>query len=113
LRDTIPDKKCATCLAWYLDECAGGLVGAIQKARRTVHWGCVHTFQKEGRSLNTSAAKSKSGTLRNLLIARTCGADSDLIAATPDQRPALARGRGTVLAKKTLTRFFQILLADR
>src|SRR5258708_30675571 len=47
--------------------------------------------------------------MRNLLIARTCGADSDLIAATPDQRPALAKA-AALFSEEDLTRFFQILL---
>src|SRR5260370_35988785 len=47
--------------------------------------------------------------MRNLLIARTCGADSDLIAATPDQRPALANA-AALFSEEDLTRFFQILL---
>ena len=47
--------------------------------------------------------------VRNLLIARVCGAESDLIAATPDQRPALARAAAQ-FSEEDLTRFFQILL---
>jgi DNA polymerase III gamma/tau subunit len=47
--------------------------------------------------------------MRNLLIARTCGVDSDLIAATPDQRPALANA-AALFSEEDLTRFFQILL---
>jgi len=47
--------------------------------------------------------------MRNLLIARTSGADSDLIAATPDQRPALAKS-AALFSEEDLTRFFQILL---
>src|SRR5207245_8865237 len=47
--------------------------------------------------------------MRNLLIARVCGADSDLIAATPDQRPALAKAAAQ-FSEEDLTRFFQILL---
>src|SRR4029077_11668538 len=38
-----------------------------------------------------------------------CGADSDLIAATPDQRPALERA-ASQFSEEDLTRFFQILL---
>jgi DNA polymerase III gamma/tau subunit len=38
-----------------------------------------------------------------------CGADSDLIAATPDQRPALAKAAAR-FSEEDLTRFFQILL---
>ena len=47
--------------------------------------------------------------MRNLLIARVCGADWDLIAATPDQRPALAKA-ATQFTEEDLTRFCQILL---
>src|SRR5260370_2039866 len=47
--------------------------------------------------------------MRNLLIARVCGADSELIAATPDQRPALERAAAR-FSEEDLTRFFQILL---
>jgi len=47
--------------------------------------------------------------MRNLLIARTCGADSEMIAATPDQRPALAKA-AALFSEEDLTRFFQILL---
>jgi DNA polymerase-3 subunit gamma/tau len=47
--------------------------------------------------------------MRNLLIAKVCGADSDLIAATPDQRPALAAAAAH-FSEEDLTRFFQILL---
>src|SRR5439155_14894368 len=47
--------------------------------------------------------------MRNLLIARVCGADSELIAATPDQRPALANAAAQ-FSEEDLTRFFNILL---
>jgi DNA polymerase-3 subunit gamma/tau len=47
--------------------------------------------------------------MRNLLIARVCGADSDLLAATPDQRPGLAKA-AALFSEEDLTRYFQILL---
>ena len=47
--------------------------------------------------------------MRNLLVARVCGADSDLIAATPDQRPGLAKA-AALFSEEDLTRYFQILL---
>jgi len=43
------------------------------------------------------------------LIARGCGADSDLLAATPDQRPGLAKA-AALFSEEDLTRYFQILL---
>jgi DNA polymerase-3 subunit gamma/tau len=47
--------------------------------------------------------------VRNLLVARVAGADSQLIAATADQRPRL---KATVerFSEEDLTRYFQILL---
>jgi len=68
----------------------------------------VHTFQKEGRNLQHFCREAIRH-MRNLLIARVCGADSDLIAATPDQRPALERA-SSQFSEEDLTRFFQILL---
>ena len=84
------------------------LVEAIaeQSAERAL--GLVHTFQKEGRNLQHFCREAIRH-MRNLLIARTCGADSDMIAATPDQRPALARA-AALFSEEDLTRFSQILL---
>jgi DNA polymerase-3 subunit gamma/tau len=70
--------------------------------------GLVHTFQKEGRNLQHFCREAIRH-MRNLLIARVCGADSELIAATPDQRPALERAAAQ-FSEEDLTRFFQILL---
>jgi DNA polymerase-3 subunit gamma/tau len=68
----------------------------------------IHTFQKEGRNLQHFCREAIRH-MRNLLIAKVCGADSDLIAATPDQRPALAQAAAH-FSEEDLTRFFQILL---
>jgi DNA polymerase-3 subunit gamma/tau len=43
------------------------------------------------------------------LVAKVCGADSELIAATPEQRPELARA-AALFSEEDLTRYFQILL---
>ncbi|HEV1994336.1 MAG TPA: hypothetical protein VGR03_08400, partial [Candidatus Acidoferrum sp.] len=84
------------------------LVGAISEGSADRALGLVHTFQKEGRNLQHFCREAVRH-MRNLLIARTCGADSDLIAATPDQRPALAKA-AALFSEEDLTRFFQILL---
>jgi DNA polymerase-3 subunit gamma/tau len=47
---------------------------------------------------------------RNLLVARVCGADSDLVAAPSDERPRLGK-QATQFSEEDLTRFFNILLA--
>jgi len=49
------------------------------------------------------------GHFRNLLVARVCGADSELIAAPADERPRLKRV-AEAFSEEDLTRFFQILL---
>jgi len=84
------------------------LVGAIASGSADRALGLVHTFQKEGRNLQHFCREAIRH-MRNLLIARVCGADSDLIAATPDQRPALERA-ASQFTEEDLTRFFQILL---
>ena len=70
--------------------------------------GLIHTFQKEGRNLQHFCREAIRH-IRNLLIAKVCGADSELIAATADQRPALAEA-AALFSEEDLTRFFQILL---
>jgi DNA polymerase-3 subunit gamma/tau len=49
------------------------------------------------------------GHFRNLLVARVCGADSELIAAPADERPGLKKA-AEFFSEEDLTRFFQILL---
>jgi DNA polymerase III gamma/tau subunit len=83
-------------------------VGAIAEGSADRALGLVHTFQKEGRNLQHFCREAIRH-MRNLLIARVCGADSDLIAATADQRPGLEKAAAQ-FSEEDLTRFFQILL---
>jgi DNA polymerase-3 subunit gamma/tau len=106
--DTIPDKDVRELLGVVPDDALEELVGAISAGSADRALGLVHTFQKEGRNLQHFCREAVRH-MRNLLIARTCGADSDLIAATPDQRPALAKA-AALFSEEDLTRFFQILL---
>src|SRR5256885_1478941 len=106
--DTIPDKEVRELLGVVPDDALEELVQAIAEGSADRALGLVHTFQKEGRNLQHFCREAIRH-MRNLLIARTCGADSDLIAATPDQRPALAKAV-TAFSEEDLTRFFQILL---
>lgn len=106
--DTIPDKEVRELLGVVPDDALEELVGAISSGSADRALGLVHTFQKEGRNLQHFCREAIRH-MRNLLIARVCGADSDLIAATPDQRPALARAAAQ-FSEEDLTRFFQILL---
>jgi len=106
--DTIPDKEVRELLGVVPDDALEELVGAISSGSADRALGLVHTFQKDGRNLQHFCREAIRH-MRNLLIARVCGADSDLIAATPDQRPALARAAAQ-FSEEDLTRFFQILL---
>src|SRR5258706_198269 len=106
--DTIPDKEVRELLGVVPDDALEELIQAIAEGSADRALGLVHTFQKEGRNLQHFCREAIRH-MRNLLIARTCGADSDLIAATPDQRPALAKS-AALFSEEDLTRFFHILL---
>ncbi len=106
--EVIPDKEVRELLGVVPEDSLNELVAAIAEGSADRALGLVHTFQKEGRNLQHFCREAIRH-MRNLLIARVCGADSDLIAATPDQRPALANAAAQ-FTEEDLTRFFQILL---
>src|SRR3984893_5337883 len=106
--DTIPDKEVRELLGVVPDDALEELVGAIASGSADRALGLVHTFKKEGRNLQHFCREAIRH-MRNILIARVCGAGSELIAATPDQRPALERAAAQ-FSEEDLTRFFQILL---
>jgi DNA polymerase-3 subunit gamma/tau len=68
----------------------------------------VHRLLAEGQNLQ-HFCREAIGHFRNLLIARVCGADSELIAAPADERPRLKKS-AEFFSEEDLTRFFQILL---
>jgi DNA polymerase-3 subunit gamma/tau len=106
--DDIQDQAVRDLLGVVPEDALNELVQAIaeQSAERAL--GLVHRFQKEGRNLQHFCREAIRH-MRNLLIARVCGADSDLLAATSDQRPALAKA-AALFTEEDLTRYFQILL---
>jgi DNA polymerase III subunit gamma/tau len=106
--DTIPDDQVRALLGVVPEDALEELVGAIAAGSADRALGLVHTFQKEGRNLQHFCREAIRH-MRNLLIARVCGADSELIAATPDQRPGIAKA-AALFSEEDLTRFFQILV---
>jgi DNA polymerase III subunit gamma/tau len=106
--DDIKDNDVRELLGVVPEDALQELVEAVhtQSAERAL--GLVHGFQREGRNLQHFCREAIRH-MRNLLIARVCGAESDLIAATPDQRPGLAKA-AALFTEEDLTRFFQILL---
>src|SRR5215475_6531070 len=106
--DDIPDKEVRELLGVVPEDALNELVEAIAAGSADRALGLVHTFQKEGRNLQHFCREAIRH-MRNLLITRVCGAESDLIAATQDQRPALAKAAAQ-FSEEDLTRFFHILL---
>lgn len=106
--EIIGNKEVRELLGVVPDDALAELVAAIAEGSADRALGLIHTFQKEGRNLQHFCREAIRH-MRNLLIAKVCGADSDLIAATPDQRPALAEA-AALFSEEDLTRFFQILL---
>ncbi len=106
--DTIEDDAVRELLGVVPEDALQELVEAIHMQSADRALGLVHRFQREGRNLQHFCREAIRH-MRNLLIARVCGADSDLIAATPDQRPGLAKA-AALFTEEDLTRYFQILL---
>ncbi len=106
--DDIHDKEVRELLGVVPEDALQELVEAIAERSAERALGLVHRFQREGRNLQHFCREAIRH-MRNLLIARVCGADSDLIAATPDQRPGIAKA-AALFSEEDLTRYFQILL---
>ena len=88
-----------------LDELVDAI--ATQSAERAL--GLVHRLIADGQNLQHFCREAIRH-FRNLLVARVCGADSDLVAAPADERPRLAE-QAAQFSEEDLTRFFNILLA--
>src|SRR5882757_4983239 len=106
--DKIEDKAARELFGVVPEDALNELMEAIAAGSADRALALVHSFQKEGRNLQHFCREAVRH-IRNLLIARVSGADSDLIAATPDQRPAIAK-TAALFSEEDLTRFFQILL---
>jgi DNA polymerase III subunit gamma/tau len=107
--DEITDTQVRELLGVVAESVLDELVEAIatQSAERAL--GLVHRLITDGQNLQHFCRESIRH-FRNLLVARVCGADSDLVSAPPDERPRLAE-QAVRFTEEDLTRFFQILLA--
>ena len=106
--ETITDPQVRELLGVVPEELLDQLMEAVQARSAERMLALVHTFLAEGRNLQHFCREAVRH-FRNLLIARVCGADSDLIAAPPDQRLRLASA-AEAFTEEDLTRYFQILL---
>jgi DNA polymerase-3 subunit gamma/tau len=107
--DTISDAQVRDLLGIVAESALDELIGAIQAQSSERALTLVHRLIADGQSLQHFCRESIRH-VRNLLVARICGADSELIAAPEDERPRLA-AQAAVFSEEDLTRFFNTLLA--
>ena len=107
--DSLTDAQVRELLGVVPEEMLVKLVNAIEARSAEGVLNLVHTLLAEGRNLQHFCREAIRH-FRDLLVARVSGADSDLIAALPEQRPGLERAAAK-FSEEDLTRFFQILLS--
>ncbi len=105
----ITDRQVRELLGVVSEEVLGELVEAIAARSAERALALVHRLISEGQNLQHFCREAIRH-IRNLLVARVAGANSDLIAAPGEERSALAAAAGK-FSEEDLTRFFQILLA--
>jgi DNA polymerase III subunit gamma/tau len=104
----ITDAQVRELLGVVPEEILEELTGALEARSAERVLSLVHRLLAEGQNLQ-HFCREAIGHFRNLLVARVCGADSDLIAAPVDHRPRLQQTAQS-FGEEDLTRFFQILL---
>jgi DNA polymerase-3 subunit gamma/tau len=105
---TITDAQVRELLGVVPGEILDELTHAIEEQSAERVLSLVHRLLAEGQNLQ-HFCREAIGHFRNLLVARVCGADSELIAAPVDERPRLKEA-AEFFSEEDLTRFFQILL---
>jgi DNA polymerase-3 subunit gamma/tau len=106
--NTITNDEVRQLLGVVAEESLDELMSAIEQRCAERALALVHRLIAEGQNLQHFSREAIRH-VRNLLVARVCGADSDLIAAPKDERPRLAR-QAQAFSEEDLTRFFHILL---
>jgi DNA polymerase-3 subunit gamma/tau len=107
--ENITDAQVRELLGVVAEEVLDELVEAIATQSSERALGLVHRLIADGQNLQHFCREAIRH-FRNLLVARVCGADSELVAALPDERPRLAK-QAAQFGEEDLTRFFQILLS--
>jgi DNA polymerase III subunit gamma/tau len=106
--DEVTDKSVRELLGVVAEDVLDDLVGAIRAQSSESALKLVHRLIAEGQNLQHFCREAIRH-FRNLLMARVCGADSDLVSAPPDERERLGE-QAAEFSEEDLTRFFQILL---
>ena len=107
--DTVTDAQVRELLGVVAENVLDEMVEAIatQSAERAL--GLVHRLIGEGQNLQHFCREAIRH-FRNLLVARVCGASSELVAAPSDEQERLSE-EAAKFSEEDLTRFFNILLA--
>ncbi len=106
--DEISDAQVRELLGVVAESVLDDLVEAIAAQSSERALGLVHRLLADGQNLQHFCREAIRH-FRNLLVVRVCGADSELVAAPPDERPRLAK-HAAQFGEEDLTRFFNILL---
>jgi DNA polymerase III subunit gamma/tau len=106
--DSISDAQVRELLGVVAESVLDDLVGAIAAQSSERALGLVHRLIADGQNLQHFCREAIRH-FRNLLVARVCGADSELVAAPKDERPRLAE-HAAQFSEEDLTRFFNILI---
>jgi DNA polymerase-3 subunit gamma/tau len=105
---TLTDSQVRELLGVVAEEALDELIAAIETQSAERALALVHRLIGEGQNLQHFCREAIRH-FRNLLVARVCGAGSELIAAPQDERPRLA-AQSAKFSEEDLTRYFQILL---
>ena len=107
--DTVTDAQVRELLGVVAENVLDDLVEAIstQSAERAL--GLVHRLIGDGQNLQHFCREAIRH-FRNLLVARVCGASSELVAAPSEEQERLSE-QAAKFSEEDLTRFFNILLA--
>jgi DNA polymerase III subunit gamma/tau len=106
--NTIADAQVRELLGVVAEDVLDELVEAISQQSAERALSLVHKLIADGQNLQHFCREAIRH-FRNLLIARVCGAESELVAAPKDERPRLAE-QAVRFKEEDLTRYFQILL---
>jgi DNA polymerase-3 subunit gamma/tau len=107
--EAITDAQVRELLGVVAESVLDALVRAISEQSAEMALSLVHRLIGDGQNLQHFCREAIRH-FRNLLVARVCGADSELVAAPEDERPRLAE-QAARFSEEDLTRFFNTLLA--
>ena len=105
-RRRLRTRRCASCWAWWPKSVLDELMDAIANQSTEQALTLVHRLISDGHNLQHFCREAIRH-MRNLLVAQVCGADSELIAAPPDERPRIAEQAAAIQR-----RGFDALLSD-